>query len=71
MLTSERIQQYLEQLPAPLQAEVLNFVEYLVNKAERSEAAAWSAFSLTQAMSGMEQDEEPTYSLDDVKVPFA
>jgi hypothetical protein len=35
MLLSERIQQYVQTLPAPFQAEVLDFVEYLMAKAGR------------------------------------
>jgi hypothetical protein len=35
MILSERIQQYVQRLPASFQAEVLDFVEYLAAKAER------------------------------------
>ena len=35
MALSERIQEHVERLPASFQEEVLNFVEYLLAKAER------------------------------------
>jgi hypothetical protein len=37
MVIAERIQQYVQRLPASLQVEVLDFVEYLLAKAERGE----------------------------------
>jgi hypothetical protein len=35
MVLAEKIQQCVERLPAAFQAEVLDFVEYLLAKAER------------------------------------
>ena len=35
MMNSEKIQRYLQQLPEPLQVEVLHFVEYLLQHAQR------------------------------------
>ncbi len=75
MVTSERIQQYVQRLPASFQAEVLDFVEYLLAKAEREiarrEERAWSDLSLRSAMRGMEDEATPTYSASDLKVMFA
>jgi hypothetical protein len=41
MVLSERIQERVEKLPARLQTQVLDFVEYLLSKAEREALAAW------------------------------
>lgn len=38
MLVAERIQQYVQQMPDTLQAEVLDFAEYLWSKMERESA---------------------------------
>lgn len=75
MVISERIQQYVQRLPASFQAEVLDFVEYLLAKAEREtrrrEERAWSDLSLRSAMRGMEDEATPTYTTSDLKVVFA
>ena len=74
MLLSERIQQYIEQLPASFQAEVLDFVEYLAAKAEREqrqqERRDWSTLSLSSAMRGMEDEDTSAYTASDLKVVF-
>ena len=70
---SERIQQYVERLPAPLQIEALDFVEYLLAKAERDagqEEKDWLELSLNLAMRGMEDEETPLYTMSDLKVVF-
>jgi histone H3/H4 len=75
MLLSERIQQYVQKLPTSLQAEVLNFAEYLAIKAEREtirqEDRDWSSMSLSFAMRGMEDEETPTYTPSDLAVVFS
>jgi hypothetical protein len=75
MLLSERIQQYVQRLPASFQAEVLDFVEYLTTKAEREavqqERRSWSSLSLSSAMRGMEHEDTPVYTLSDLKVVFS
>ena len=74
MALSERIQEHVERLPAPFQAEVLDFVEYLLAKAEREgdqkERKLWSSLSLSSAMRGMEDEDVPTYTTADLKVVF-
>ncbi|MBI5840808.1 MAG: DUF2281 domain-containing protein [Chloroflexi bacterium] len=47
MLVSEKIQKYTEKLPERLQIEVLDFVEYLLNKwkQEADEDAEWTNLS--------------------------
>jgi hypothetical protein len=75
MVLSERIQERVERLPVPFQAEVLDFVEYLLAKAEREavrqERKLWSSFSLSSAMRGMEDEEVPPYTTADLKVVFS
>ncbi|MBM3189136.1 MAG: DUF2281 domain-containing protein [Chloroflexi bacterium] len=74
MALSERIQEHVERLPASLQAEVLDFVEYLLAKAEREavreERRLWSDLSLSSAMRGMEDEDTPTYTTADLKMVF-
>ncbi len=70
MAITEKIQQYVQKLPAAFQAEVLDFVEYLFAKAERQEAREWSDLSLAFAMRGMEDDASPLYTSADLKVIF-
>ena len=75
MLQIERIQQYVQRLPKPLQVEVLDFVEYLLAKVDRESApqseADWSDLSLASAMRGMEDEDTPVYSAADLKVIFS
>ena len=74
MAVTDRIQQYVQQLPAPLQAEDLDFVQYLLLKTKREGAplddGASSAFSLASAMRGMEEEDAPTYSPADLRETF-
>ena len=75
MAITEKIQEYVHRLPTAFQTEVLDFVEYLVAKAERetgrAEERAWSTLSLTLAMRGMEDENTPTYTASDLKVVFS
>jgi hypothetical protein len=71
MVTAEKIQLYVQRLPSPFQAEVLDFIEYLLAKAERQETNDWTALSLTLAMQDMEDEAEPEYTVADLKVVFA
>ena len=75
MIIAEKIQQYVQRLPASVQTEVLDFVEYLLAKAEHEvflrEERAWSGLSLTSAMRGMEDEDTPTYTTSDLKVVFS
>jgi Protein of unknown function (DUF2281) len=63
------IDQYVKKLPDSLQEELLDFIRYLLIKAERQEAREWSSQSLSSAMHGME-DEDSLYTLADLKVVF-
>ena len=69
MTTVEKISQQSRNLPEIYQAEVLDFVEFLSNKAKAKkgresqlEEQEWFKFSLTQAMQGLEDEEMPTYT---------
>jgi hypothetical protein len=69
MTLAERILAHLEKLPESYQAEVLDFVEFLEGKStglesDNDEREAWSHFSLSQALRGME--DEPGYSEEDI-----
>ncbi len=75
MALCERIQEHVEKLPESLQAQVLDFVEYLLAKAEREavlqERRLWFSLSLSSAMRGMEEEDVPTYTTSDLKVVFS
>ena len=70
----DEIQQTIRKLPASYQAQVLDFAEYLVAKAQREaareEETTWAEWSLAAAMRDMEREDGPTYTLDDVEVSF-
>ncbi|HQU35340.1 MAG: DUF2281 domain-containing protein [Anaerolineales bacterium] len=66
---NQTIQNYIEKLPASYQETVVDFLEFLLSKAERQEELEWSRFSLASAMRGME-DEPSEYTLDDLKVRY-
>ena len=69
MTLDEKIHQYVQKLPQSFQEELLDFVEYLVMKAEQEEQRDWAALSLSSAMREME-DDAVSYSLSDVRVAF-
>ncbi len=69
MTLDEKIHQYVQKLPRSFQEELLDFVEYLVMKAEQQEQQDWAALSLSSAMRDME-DESVSYNLSDLRVTF-
>ena len=75
MVITEKINQNVQKLPSSLQAEVLNYVEYLLNKAEqenlRLEVREWSDLSLTYAMRDMESEDVSIYKISDLKETFS
>ena len=75
MQVIEKIHKNVQKLPEIFQAEVLDFVEYLLTKSEREiprqDEFDWSSLSLTSAMRGMEEEDIPTYTMDDLKVVFS
>jgi len=70
MTLDEKIYQYARKLPYSFQEELLDFVQYLLIKAEQQEKQDWSSLSLSAAMRDME-DEHDLYSLSDIRVAFA
>ena len=74
MTPTEQIQETLRRLPTAFQVEVLDFVEYLLMKAEREafqqEERAWAKGSVVEAMRGMDHEEAPLYTASDLKVVF-
>ncbi|HEQ60136.1 MAG TPA: DUF2281 domain-containing protein [Firmicutes bacterium] len=70
MTVTEKIIEHIRHLPEPVQVEVLDFVEYLKNKAESEDRSDWSAFSLSEALRDMES-EAYSYSEKDLKEVFA
>ena len=75
MVVAERIYQSVLQLPEPFQAEVLNFTEYLLLKAQQTITPdaenAWPSLSLALAMRGMEDEATPEYTIADLKERFS
>jgi hypothetical protein len=75
MTTLESIHQYAQMLPDALQREVLDFVKFLLLKREQEttpeqDDIEWSNFSLASAMRGMEDEDTPVYTTDDLKEVF-
>lgn len=75
MTTLESIHQYAKMLPDSLQQEVLDFVRFLLFKREQEitpeqDDIEWSNFSLASAMRGMEDEDTPVYTADDLKEVF-
>ncbi len=78
MTVIDKIQQRVLVLPETRQAQVLDFIEFLLSKSQPDlqddnqdfDNLEWSNLSLTMAMRGMEEEEEPTYSVTDLKETF-
>lgn len=70
MTLDEKIYQYVQKLPRSFQEELLDFVEYLVMKADdQQEQQDWSSLSLSSAMQDMEE-ETVSYNLSDLRITF-
>jgi hypothetical protein len=69
MTLDEKIYRYVQKLPRSFQEELLDYVEYLVMKADQEEKRDWDSLSLSSAMRGME-DETVSYSLSDLRESF-
>ncbi len=74
MDVKEKINERLQRMPKRAQAEVLNFAEYLLAKAQaqdaRDEEQDWSETSLLLAMRGLEDEEGLEYTVDDLEERF-
>lgn len=73
-MVADTIYESVQKLPEPLQVEVLDFVTFLLLKAERDatpeDDTEWSRMSLDLAMRGMETEDSPEYNLSDIKEKF-
>lgn len=69
MTLDEKIYRYVQKLPRSFQEELLDYVEYLVMKADQEEKRDWDSLSLSSAMRGM-GDETVSYSLSDLQESF-
>ena len=65
MAVLERIQKKVKLLPEPTQYQVLDFVDYLLSRS-RQEDMLWSKLSVRWALRGMEDEEWPEYSTQDM-----
>jgi hypothetical protein len=75
MSVSERIYEEVKKLPEPLQTEVLDFIQYLASRVERESAKETELtstdLSLSLAMQGMENENTPDYSTEDLKETYS
>ncbi len=71
MTTVDKISEQVHQLPEPFQEEVLDFIEFLINKSKREnsrkEDLEWFDLSLSSAMREIEDEDGPTYNETDLK----
>lgn len=74
MRVSERIYEEVRKLPELLQAEMLDFIQYLASKMEREstpeDELSSASLSLSLDMRGMEDEDMPTYSTHDLREAF-
>ena len=75
MAVAEKIFEHLQKLPESVQAEVLDLVAYLEGKAVEQQSAdrelsSQSEVAIALAMRGLEDEDVPEYTLDDLKKVF-
>ena len=70
MTIAELIRKKVKLLPEPTQQEVLDFVDYLLQKS-RQEDVLWSKLSLRWALRGLEDEEWSEYDAQDLKEKWA
>ena len=66
MANIDLIQERVKLLPEPTQQQVLNFVDYLLQR-PRQEDLLWSKLSLRWALRDLEDEEWPQYRAQDLK----
>ena len=69
MTLDEKIRRYAQKLPYSFQEELLDFIQFLLVKADRKEKQDWASLSLSSAMRDMEDDPD-LYNLSDLRVAF-
>jgi hypothetical protein len=71
MNLQKQIADKIQSLPEDKQQEVLIFIEFLLQKNVqddvKKEDEEWNYFSLNQAMTGLEKDDLPEYTMADLK----
>ena len=74
MSTAEKIFQYLKKLPEIQKIKVLEFIENLDGKSDCEITArdndSWQNLSLSMAMRGMEDEDQPDYTAADLREVF-
>lgn len=70
MTLAQKIQQKVEKLPEAIQAEILDFVDFIDQKKGHASDADWQTLSLSAAMRGMEAETSPEYTNNDLKERF-
>lgn len=74
MRTAEKIFNHLKNLPEKQQEKVLEFIEnfVVISKTDlaSNESDYWNDLSITSAMRGMEDENEPEYKIEDLKEVF-
>jgi len=74
MSVSERFYEEVKKLPAPLRAEVRDSVQHIASKKKREIAPeselASAGLPLSLAMRGMENEDTPSYSTEDLREVF-
>jgi len=70
MAIAELVQEKVKLLPEPTQREVLDFVDYLLQRS-RQEDVLWSKLSLRWALRGLEDEEWPEYDAQELKEKWA
>ena len=71
MKTVEKINQSIQNLPEDFQKEVLDFIEFLINKTTSKSVirdnSEWNTFSLASAMRDLNDGDFPVYKESDLK----
>jgi hypothetical protein len=70
MAIAELVQEKVKLLPEPTQQEVLDFVDYLLQRS-RQEDVLWSKLSLRWALRGLEDEEWPEYDAQELREKWA
>ncbi len=70
MAIAELVQEKVKLLPEPTQREVLDFVDYLLQRS-RQEDVLWSKLSLRWALRGLEDEEWLEYDAQELKEKWA
>ena len=74
MAITDQINQRVQRLPCLSRWEVLNFIEFLIQKAEQQEYRAscppGRVFASIRALRDMDDDEFSLYNISDLKIAF-